>query len=283
MSFARVSNIIKETMQFFYKFVLYKFSLIQNCLNHFFKYKSDPPMRRLIVICFCMLLAVTGYSQASVIYQRGLAAEENLKAISSLGPYTQGGIGFDNRYEGIVGTTRLLDTLLPSFLRIRGQDYYIQLLADIDLVNNSLIYIHPKTRKLLTVPADVISELIIQKDGKELLFRTTSGKTFDKEIKEPKFYQVLNNGPYQFIKIPHKTFVQADYKGAYSADRRFDEYQTKFKYYLKNPDSVFCQIQLTRKSILKLYPDKKAVVEQAAGEESFADKEEMILSLLEKF
>jgi hypothetical protein len=176
-------------------------------------------MRRLIVLSLCALLSVVGYSQASVVYQRGLAAEENLKAISNLGPYSPGGIGFDNRYEGVVGTTRLFDTLLPSFLRISGQDYYIQLQADIDLVNNALIYIHPKTRKLFTVPANVISELIIQKDGKELLFRTTTGKAFDKEIKDPKFYQVLKDGQYQFIKIPLKTFVQAEYKGAYTADK----------------------------------------------------------------
>ncbi len=240
-------------------------------------------MRRLIIPFFALFSQLSGYSQASVIYQRGLAAEENLKAISNLGPYSPGGIGFDTRYEGVVGTTRLLDTLLPSFLRISGQDYFIQLQADIDLANNSLIYMHPKTKKLLTVPADVISELIIQKDGKELLFTTTTGKTFDKEIKEPKFCQVLKEGPYQFIKIPLKTFIQADYKGAYSADRRYDEYKTKFKYYLIGPDSVFSQVQLTRKSILKLYPGKKNVLDQIAGEESFSDKEEMVLSFLEKF
>jgi hypothetical protein len=240
-------------------------------------------MRRLIVLSLCALLSVVGYSQASVVYQRGLAAEENLKAISNLGPYSPGGIGFDNRYEGVVGTTRLFDTLLPSFLRTSGQDYYIQLQADIDLVNNALIYIHPKTRKLFTVPANVISELIIQKDGKELLFRTTTGKAFDKEIKDPKFYQVLKDGQYQFIKIPLKTFVQAEYKGAYTADRRYDEYQTKFKYYLIGPDSIFSQIQLNRKSILKLYPDKKSILDQTSGEESFPNKEEMVMSILEKF
>ena len=240
-------------------------------------------MRKLLILSFCTFLTAAGYSQASAIYQRGLAADENLKAISNLSPYSPGGIGFDNRYEGVVGTPRMLDTLLPSFLQIKGQDFYIQLLADIDLVNNTLIYIHPKTKKLFSVPAEVVSELIIQKGGKELLFRTTTDKTFDKEIKNPKFYQVLNDGPYQFIKFPVKTFVEAEYKGAYSADRRYDEYVTKNKYYLKSSDSVFCQIQLTKKAILKIYPDKKTVINETAGDDSIADKEEMIISLLKKF
>jgi energy-converting hydrogenase Eha subunit F len=164
--------------------------------------KFNQNMRRLILFCFSLLTFLSGYSQqASAIYQRGLSAAENLKAIANLGPYSQGGIGFDTRYEGIKGSPRMLDTLLPSFLRLEGQDYYIELLADIDLVKNAVIYIHPKTKQMFSIPGDLISELIINNDGKELVFRTTKGKTFEKEMKEQKFYQVLKDGKYQFIKV----------------------------------------------------------------------------------
>jgi hypothetical protein len=240
-------------------------------------------MRILILCPFLLFCFINGFSQASVIYQRGLSADENLKAISNLGPYNVGGIGFDNRYEGVKGSARMLDTLLPSFLRLSGQDYYIQLLTDIDLVNNAIIYIHPTSKRLFSIPVDVVSELVIDKDGKELLFRTTIGKTFEKEMKSQRFCQVLKDGQYQFIKIPLKTFIQADYKGAYSTDRRYDEYKTSYKYYLIGSDIVFHQIQLNKKSVLKLYPDKKALIEQAEGEDTFSNKEEMILSILSKF
>jgi energy-converting hydrogenase Eha subunit F len=246
--------------------------------------KFNQNMRRLILFCFFLLTFLSGYSQqASAIYQRGLSAAENLKAIANLGPYSQGGIGFDTRYEGIKGSPRMLDTLLPSFLRLEGQDYYIELMADIDLVKNAVIYIHPKTKQLFSIPGDLISELIINNDGKELVFRTTKGKTFEKEMKEQKFYQVLKDGKYQFIKIPVKIFVQANYKGAYSADRRYDEYQPDARYYLMNADSIFCQIQLNKKSVSKIYPDKKELIDQVAREEANTDKEAMILSILGKF
>jgi hypothetical protein len=240
-------------------------------------------MRILILISFFILLFIGAYPQASTIYQRGLSAEENLKAIGALGPYSQGGIGFDNRYEGVKGSPRMLDTLLPSFLRLNGQDYYIDLKSDIDLVNNALIYMNPASKKLLTVPIDFISELVIKKDGKELMFRTTNGKAFEKEMKPQRFYQVLNSGRYQFIKVPIKIFVQADYKGAYSTDRRYDEYQSKDRYYLIGTDSIFHQIQLNKKSVSKLYPDKKNLVDRSENEESFPGKEEMIISILSKF
>lgn len=241
-------------------------------------------MRRLVIFCFSLLFFTGVYSQqASVIYQRGLSAAENLKAISNLGPYSQGGIGFDTRYEGIKGSPRMLDTLLPSFLKLDGQDYYIELMADLDLVNNAVIYIHPNTKKMYSVPLDLISEIIINNEGKEMAFRTTKGKKFEKEMKSQKFYQVLNEGRYQFIKIPLKTFVQANYKGAYSSDRRYDEYIPDARYYLMNADGIFCQIQLNKKSVSKIYPDKKKLIDQGSSEETNPDKEAMILSILAKF
>jgi hypothetical protein len=240
-------------------------------------------MKKLLLCSFCVILFIDGYPQATSVYQQGISAEENLKAISNLGPYSVGGVGFDNRYEGIKGSPRMLDTLLPSFLKIRGQDSYIQLLADIDLVKNTLIYIHPTTKKLLAIPPDIISEIIIVKEGKELLFRTTVGKVFEKEMKPQRFCQVLNDGQYQFIKIPIKIFVEADYKNAYSADRRYDEYQSNNKYYLLSTNNIFHQIQLNKKSVIKLYPDKKALIEKSENEEAFPSKEDMIVSILSKF
>jgi hypothetical protein len=240
-------------------------------------------MKKLLLCSFCVILFMDGYPQASNIYQHGISAEENLKAISNLSPYSVGGVGFDNRYEGIKGSPRMLDTLLPSFLKISGQDSYIQLLADIDLVKNTLIYLHPTTKKLLAIPPDIISEIIIVKEGKELLFRTTVGKVFEKEMKPQRFCQVLNDGQYQFIKIPIKIFVEADYKNAYSADRRYDEYQSNNKYYLLSTDNIFHQIQLNKKSVIKLYPDKKALIEKSENEETFPSKEDMIVSILSKF
>jgi len=247
--------------------------------------KFNQAMRRMILFSISVFLVLCGFSQQTTtsIYQKGISAYENLQAIGNLSPYSPGGVGFDTRYQGVKGSPRMLDTLLPSFLRIGGREDYFELLADLDLVSNSLIYEHPKTKKLFAVPLDVVSEVIINKDGKELVFRSTMGKRFDRELREQKFYQVLNDGEFQFIKIPVKTFIQANYKGAYSPDRPYDEFRSDAKYYLLNSDGVFCQIQLNKKSVAKIYPEKKKVIDQITKEEANPDKEAMILSILEKF
>jgi hypothetical protein len=168
-------------------------------------------------------------------------------------------------------------------MRIRGQNYYIQINADLDVFHNYLVYQHPKTKQLYSVPIDMITEVIIEKDGKDIIFRNTSGKKFEKDLKDQRFYQILHNGKYQLIKIPGKQFVQADYKNAYSADRRYDEYIQANKYYLKGPDSLYHQVQLSRKSILKVYPELKSVSGKLPPESSFSDKEEMLVELLKEF
>ncbi len=240
-------------------------------------------IRKLLTIVLSITLYTVGYSQVTGIYQKGITAEEGLKVIGALNPYTYGGLGFDNRYEGIKGSPRLSDTLLPSLLLIKGQEEYIQLQADLDLVRNTLIYLHPRTGKLFVVTLDRIEEIIISKDGNNMVFRTTYGKAFEKEMEEQKFFQVIKDGPFQFIRMPVKIFVEADFKRAYSADRRYDEYQTANRYYLAGPDHVFHQIQLNRKSVLKVFPEKKKIIEAEPDEKTFPDKEAMVLSILDKF
>ncbi len=94
---------------------------------------------------------------------------------------------------------------MPAALRIVKQSYYITMDADLDLVENNLIYRHPVNRKMFSVPLDAIDEVIININGEEVLFRGTSGLAFEKELKKHKFYQVLKEGSYRLIKVPDKT------------------------------------------------------------------------------
>ena len=217
------------------------------------------------------------------MYQKGLTGEQNLQAIGNLAPYSAGGVGFDNRYEGVKGSSRLFEKLLPSFLKVKGQDYYLQLETDIDLATSTLIFIHPKTGKMLSLPAGMVTEVVIKSDGIEQIFRTTTGSDFEKGSEGQRFFQVLKDGKFQFIKVPSKKFIEADYKGVYTADRRYDEYETKYKYYIIGNDSAYHKITLNKKSLMKLFPDKKELINSIIGQGPFTNDEEMVISVLEKF
>lgn len=224
---------------------------------------------------------MNAFSQKESIYQSGLMGVENLKAIANLSPYSVGGVGFDTRYEGIKGSTRLFDTLVSSFLLVKGQEKYIRFNSDIDVVRNTVLFIQPNTGKMMEIPSDIVTELIFNIDDKELIFRTTKGMSFEKGIKDNKFCQVLKEGPNQFIMIPEKTFVEADYKAAYSPDRRYDEFIHYKRYFIADSENVFHQIQLNKKSLIKMFPGKKELIKNYFKDRSDNNEEEFI-SILEK-
>jgi hypothetical protein len=239
-------------------------------------------MKKLSSIAIILLFIIDAFPQGNKLYQTGLTAEQNLNAIGNLTPYSTGGVGFDNRYEGTKGSPRLFDSLMASLLNIKGQNYYIQLRSNLDLISNSLIFINPKTDKLLSISSDIVNEVKINQEGKDMVFRTTKSKYFEKDIKDGEFFQVLKERHFYFIKLPVKKLIAADYKDAYSADRRYDEYITYYKYYIMSSDSIFHQIRLTDKSLIKIFPDKKDLINNAIKGNSYGSDEEMVLDILDK-
>jgi hypothetical protein len=238
-------------------------------------------MKQSLIIIILILELSFVYSQENSLYQNGLTAEQNLKAIGAISQ-SAGGVGFDTRYEGVKGSPGLFENLQPSFLMVSGQKVAIQLDTNLDLVSNSLLFNNPKTNKMMALPSKMVEEVRIKSEGKEMLFRVSGPNDFEREIKEGRFYQVLEDGKIIFIKLPIKKLIEADYKAVYGADRRYDEYTTYYKYYLRGSDSKFHQIQLSKKSLLKFFPDKKDIINQTIGSKTYDNGEVMVLDVLGK-
>lgn len=83
--------------------------------------------------------------------------------------------------------------------------------------------------------------------------------------------------------MPLKVLNEADYKKVYGADRRFDKFETSYKYFIMGSDSIFYPLQLNKKSLIKLFPDKKNLIESAASGSTNKNDEELILYILSKF
>jgi hypothetical protein len=240
-------------------------------------------MRRSILFIFLITSEYLAGAQNKNVYQQGISAEENLRAISNLSATSVGGIGFDTRYKGIKGSPMLFDTLLTSFLKIKGQDKYIQLESNIDLVGNSVHFVHPKTKQMVAISGSKINEIIVRNGNIDMIFRTMEGSELKKNSMDFVFYQVLNDNPYQFIRVPLKELTEADYKQAYSPGRQYDEFNTTYRYYIISKDGKINQCQLTERSIMKIFPDKKEIIENITRGKSYPDKESMIIDILENF
>ncbi len=234
-----------------------------------------------LIVVLSLLQAVFVFNlcgQGTGVYNKGYTAEQNLATIASLSPYTPGGMGFDNRYEGVVGTRLVYDSLCPAMFRFNGQEQWIRLEADMDVVDNVMIFRHPTTSEILSIPAVMVGDLIITFSGKELLYRTTLGMKFEKEDDAIRFCQVLYDGPYTFIKVPWKKFIEANYKALYSPQRTYDEFESKERYYILGTDSLYHQVTLKKKSLEKLFPDEKELLSDAADKPGHGQSEEEYIS-----
>ena len=238
-------------------------------------------MKKYLFIVMALLQAWPVISQKSVAYQTAAVNETNLKAVMSISPYSSA-LGFDNRYQGVKGSPRLLDTLAPSLVLLKGQSIYYEMEADIDVVRNSVLFMGFSGGGLMEIPAENVLEVIIRRRGSDLVFRPSAILTFDRKPDGNKFYTVLKPGKNEFIKIPDREFEAADYQRLYSPDIRYDEFRKTDKYYILGTDSVYHRVQLTRKSLGRLFPDRKQIISELFNEKVSVNQEADVAALLEK-
>lgn len=234
----------------------------------------------LLAMAVVVSVSVDG-QQAANVYGQGVSAKANLAAIATMSPYGVGGMGFDERYEGLKGSPRLYDTLYHSVLKVKDQSFQILVEADIDVAVGRLLFRSPSTGQLMSVPTEILEEVVFfTKDGQHRYY-TTRRLNFVKPEKELRFCQILFEGSHIFIKMPVKIFREADYKNLYSTDRRFDEYETKYRYYISRNDGQLTQVQLTVRELSKLFPKEKERIKQIFSTSGFSDEERVIALLAE--
>jgi hypothetical protein len=236
----------------------------------------------LFIIALLLTCSPVMLSQDAKGAKVGMTSEQNLQALTNPSLYSTTS-AFDGRYEGVKGSPRLLDTLLPSTILLKGEKEYYDTGTDIDVVRNTMLFLLRTSGDLLEVSSSWIEELVIHSGKGDMVFRTTDGMHFDKEIKENKFYQVLKDGPWMFIKIPDRIFQEANYTGLYSPDRRYDEYTPEDKYYIMGSDSVLHRVQLTARSLTKLFPSRARLIDSAFEGISGELREDQVIRLLERF
>ena len=252
----------------------------RNCVSWIINksiFEVEISVKKLCLLILCLLATNSIYSQDEHTRQ----INKKLKILSKPTPDSPGGYVFDNSYEGLQGTPFLFDSYVDMLVKVKESDSYFNLEANIDLVGNAFLYIEEPSRQALSIPAQRVAEVIIENEVKNIIYRTTEGKEFNPGLREIRFYQVLKEQPYEFIKIPVKIFIPADYSGGYTAKRRYDELKMEYWYYVSGNDNTFRKIKLNPKSLIRLYPEKKSTIKKIIKSGSYTNDEEMILSILE--
>lgn len=236
--------------------------------------------KKLVLLTACIFILNHAYSQSNNDHIREI--NRKLKVLSTTSPDVPGGYIFNNSYEGLRGAPFLLEEFVPVLVKIKDIENYFSLRANLDLKNNLLLYVEDNTNFVLAIPSLKVEEVIMKNQGDTLIFRTSEKKDFEPELKEIRFIQFLKASPAEFVRIPYKIYIPADYLGAYTAKRRYDEYRTEHDYYLMNSEKIFEKIKLTKKSLIKAFPEKKAFINDYFTTHAGQDKEKVVLAVLDE-
>ncbi len=87
-------------------------------------------------------------------------------------------------------------------------------------------------------------------------------QVFVEKLKKQVSLQVLYNENSILYKRYYKEFREADYGGAYSQDRRYNEYHDRESYYLKTGDNELQVLRSSKKSALEIMEDQREEVEK---------------------
>ena len=104
------------------------------------------------------------------------------------------------------------------------------------------------------------------------------GKT-DKKV----FVRVIYDGRTKLVLKYNKTFIRANYKGAYATGNKYDEYTDDYQYYIMKNTNTPVKIKLSKKSVVKALSDNEENVRAYLGEHQLNLNNEDDVAELVKF
>lgn len=189
----------------------------------------------------------------------------------------------DTRYEGLKGTPYFIPAWSKGLVDLTNGTHYTNVPLKFDAYRQSLIMLREKMGDSIIVnPGQIKAFTIMDANGNGYLFKRYTGLTGDRQLSEG-YFMVLYEGKSAMLKRVNKLFQKADYKGAYSADVRYDSYADDVSFYLLRPDKSLVKLKKSKKGILDTFSDKKAEVNRFIDEKKLDFKSEYDLAQVVQF
>jgi len=233
-------------------------------------------------VIFLILITSTTLSFAQTD-QSMVGTEENLKNISRSAGFVIT-TNMDELYEGIKGTPYLFNEWKQGNIYLNDNTFINDVNIKYNVYTDDVLYLNSKSGDSLIIDRSLINSFEITDDYSSnlVLFKEISLRP-DKNDKST-FVKVLYDDKSKFIIKYTKTFIKADYKGPYSAGRKYDEYVDDYQYYIiKNSDNL-AKIKLNKKSVVKVLSDRDNKIQSYINEHRLTlNNEDSIVELLEYY
>jgi hypothetical protein len=164
---------------------------------------------------------------------------------------------FDERYEGMKGNQYLFNDWLDGDLfNPKGEFLRKQVPLKFDTFNNEIIMKWPNGDTTAVFPAAC---KIYNKAGLQILnlsqfygLKSKNGTDLSR-----KYMHKIYDGKVKLIKYMHKEIELADYKGAYNANRPYDNFKEFSEYFFMDQQGNHSSIKLSKKKLLSIFKNQE--------------------------
>ncbi len=173
-------------------------------------------------------------------------------------------LSFDSRYEGVRGTPNIYPDWSPGEIILRANLRVKDVQINYDAYNDQLIFLSPEGKAMQANSGSVDCFRIVEPaSGDTLLFKKKLVKPAGSGRDAERFVQVIYEGDQvDLYQVYDKKFVEADYKAAYSPDRRYDEFVDDIYLVACRKGQDPEKLKPNRRNLLKLFKDRKTELEE---------------------
>ena len=192
---------------------------------------------------------------------------------------------FNLAFEGVYGTPYLYQDWAKGIVIMTSGDTLKDQDLKFDIYQDQLLAINKRTGQTIIPMPDVLrSFVIVDSLNHAHLFLNTLSNEVDDERGRKGFYEVLFQREYLLLSKHRKSYVKANYTGAYSANRPYDEFKTETKRYsMITKEGSYIQLKRGQKGVLKSLDDdgtlKKIVDEKKLDLKREEDLIELIIAM----
>lgn len=231
----------------------------------------------ILIILVCTISFNKSFAQKQL---EGIDAQNNLNALgAAYSPTSNNTVRtFDGRYKGFKGTACVFDKWYPTDIYFMNGTKFEHQPCKFDIYKQQdLVVLRKAKRDSIILQNESIKafEIYNEDTEKKHLFKKFM---LDKNNHVALFCEVLHEGKYSLILYKEKTLLAADFKGAYSVERFYDEFLIDSEYYMVDSDNQVIKIKKSEKALLKVLTNHPELMKKYLKENPLDFKNEVTIA-----
>lgn len=192
-----------------------------------------------------------------VIHASALAQLEGYDAQSNVNAFDPSNAqmfrSFDNRYKGIKGLPTIFEDYVTGNVYLKSGITHKNVKLNFDAFDGELLALSERSNNAMLVRRNIISHFEFYDENNLLKFIpvTIDGKQ--------EFVHLMYEGKISLLCQMKKKIEKADYQGAYSKGRDYDEFVDAPLYYIYQ-NNLLSEFKRNKKSILSHFPEKSSQI-----------------------